>query len=164
LFSGITASLESLARTTRDLIQQHPQRVTAVVAALLLGGTGATFAVASFAPDAADVPSKTVVEALQAADIAAQVEAIAAAPQQLFRTELSRSSDTAPVLLRRLGVQDDQATAFLRTDRNVQQQLLGRAGRSVTVQTTEDGHLTRLTARWSPSDDGSFKRLRIEKA
>lgn len=164
MFSGTIASFESLARTSGRLIQQHPRRVTAIVAALLVGGTGATFAVASFAPDAADVPSKTVVEALQTPDIAAQVEAIAATSQQLFRSDTSRSSDTAPVLLRRLGVSDEQAVAFLRTDRTVQQQLLGRAGRSVTVQTSEDGHLINLIARWSPTDDGTFKRLRVAKA
>lgn len=164
MFPAITASLQTLARDASALVQKYPQRVTALIAALLLGGTGATFAVASFAPEAADLPSKTVVEALQTPDIAAQVEAIAAAPQQMFRTEISRSSDTAPSLLRRLGVQDDQATAFLRADRTVQQQLLGRGGRNVTVQTTENGQLTRLVARWSPSDDGTFKRLQVEKA
>ena len=164
MFPAITASLETLARDARTLVQKYPQRITALVAALLLGGTGATFAVASFAPEAADVPSKTVVEALQTPDIAAQVEAIASAPQQLFRTELSRSSDSAASLLRRLGVQDDQAAAFLRDDRTVQQQLLGRGGRSVTAQTNADGRLSRLVARWSPGDDGTFKRLRVERA
>lgn len=163
MFSGITASLETLARNTSTLIQQYPQRVTAIVAALLLGGTGATFAVASFAPEATDLPFRTVVEALQAPDLAAQVEALATTPQQLFRSEITRSSDTAPALLRRLGVQDDQAAHFLRTDTNAQQHLLGRGGRNVTAETTADGSLTRLTARWSPSDDGTFKRLRIEK-
>ncbi|TXH88873.1 MAG: M23 family metallopeptidase [Rhodoferax sp.] len=163
MFSGITASLETLARDAGALVQKYPQRVTAIVAAFLLGGTGATFAVASFAPEAADLPSKTVVETLQTPDIAAQVEAIATAPQLLFRSETSRSSDTAPVLLRRLGVSDDHAADFLRTDRNAQQQLLGRGGRNVTAQTNTDGQLVQLIARWSPVDDGTFKRLRIEK-
>lgn len=163
MFSGITASLETLARDAGALVQKYPQRVTATVAAFLLGGTGATFAVASFAPEAADLPSKTVVETLQTPDIAAQVEAIATAPQLLFRSEISRSSDTAPVLLRRLGVSDDQAADFLRTDRNAQQQLLGRGGRNVTAQTNAAGQLLQLVARWSPVDDGTFKRLRIEK-
>jgi murein DD-endopeptidase MepM/ murein hydrolase activator NlpD len=163
LFSGITASIESLTRTASTLIQQHPKRVTAAVAAMLLGGTGATFAVASFAPEVADLQVRTVVEALQQPDLATQLEGIATAPQQLFRSEITRSSDTAPVLLRRLGVQDDQAASFLRIDRNAQQQLLGRAGRSVTAETSADGHLVRLVARWSPLDDGTFKRLRIEK-
>lgn len=164
MISGITASLESLVRDAGTLVQQYPKRVTATVAALLLGGTGATFAVASFAPEAADLPSKTVVEALQSPDIAAQVEAIAAVPQQLYRSEVTRSSDTVQALLRRLGVQDDKASNFLRIDHNAQQQLFGRAGRSVTAQTTDDGHLVRLTARWSPTDDGTFKRLTVEKS
>lgn len=163
MFSEITARLETLARTASALIQQYPRRVTAIVAGLLLGGTGATFAVASFAPDAADLPAQTVVETLQIPDLAAQAEILATTAQQLFRSETTRAADTAPTLLRRLGVQDDQAANFLRTDRNAQQHLLGRGGRSVTAETTADGRLTRLTARWSPSDDGTFKRLRIEK-
>lgn len=163
MFSGITASLESLAHTVSALVQNHPKRVTAAIAAMFMGGTGATFAVASFAPDAADLQVQTVIEALQTPDITAQLDSIATAPQQLFRSEITRSSDTAPVLLRRLGVQDDQAADFLRTDRNAQQQLLGRGGRNVTAQTNADGQLLRLVARWSPLDDGTFKRLSIEK-
>jgi hypothetical protein len=41
-------------------IQKHPKRITALVAALLLTGGGGAFAVASLAPDAADLPVRMI--------------------------------------------------------------------------------------------------------
>ena len=38
------------------VLEHHPKQVTALLAAVLLGGGGGAFAVASFGPDAADVP------------------------------------------------------------------------------------------------------------
>ena len=58
---------------------------------------------------------------------------------------------------------DPQAAAFLRADSTVQQTLMGRAGRNVTVEASEDNTLLKLSARWSPEDDGMFKRLTVEK-
>ncbi|MDT8992979.1 M23 family metallopeptidase [Curvibacter sp. APW13] len=163
MYANFPESLELFARRAAALVQTHPRRVTALVAAMLLGGTGATFAVASFAPEAADIRTQTVVEALQTTDLSAQVEALAQASQSLFRSEVSRNSDSAASLLRRLGVQDDAAVQFLRNDRLAQQHLLGRGGRNVTAQSKQSGQLETLTARWSPADDGTFRRLQITR-
>ena len=147
----------------RQTLNQHPQRVTALIAALLLGGGGGAFALASFAPDAAEISVREVLESVQPASLN-----LAAAPQTpqhftLFRTELTRSTDTADSLLKRLGVDDAVAAAFLRTDAMARQALWGRSGRNVTVETHDNNTLLKLSARWSPDDNGTFKRLVIEK-
>ena len=81
----------------------------------------------------------------------------------LYRSEISRTSDTADTLLKRLGISDAAAAAFLRNDAMVRQSLLGRGGRNLTAEATSANTLQKLTARWSTQDDGNFTRLVVEK-
>ncbi len=81
----------------------------------------------------------------------------------LYRSDTTRSADTAESLLQRLGIADPAASAFLRGDGLVRQNLLGRAGRSVSAETSDDHRLLRLSARWAPDDSGYFKRLVVER-
>lgn len=149
------ALLEGLAHSSA----RHPKRVTSAIAALLLGGGGAAFALASLAPDAADLPVRQVIESVQPAVSAS----IAAQPVlNLYRTDTTRSSDTTDTLLKRLGVDDAAAARFLRGDA-LARQMLGRSGRNVTAETDQDQSLLKLSARWSPDDSGQFKRLVVQK-
>ena len=145
------------------LVQRHPHQFTIALTALLLGGAGATFAVASLAPDASDLPVQTLVESVQPLPLALQTEALQSQAMRLYRSEVTRSTDTAESLLKRMGVYDPQAAAFFRADSTVQQTLMGRSGRNVTVEASETNTLLKLSARWSPEDDGMFKRLTVEK-
>ena len=82
----------------------------------------------------------------------------------LYRSDLSRSSESAQALLQRLGIADPAASAFLRSNAQVRENLLGRGGRLVSVEATNDHQLTRLTARWAPDDDSNtFQRLVVER-
>ncbi len=159
----IQAAEESFAFAA-GLVQRHPQQLTFAIAALLLGGTGATFAVASLAPDPANLPVHNVVEDVTPLPFAAQLDSLQSQPLHLYRSDVTRSVDTAESLLKRLGVYDPQAAAFLRSDSLVQQSVMGRAGRNITVEASENNTLLKLSARWSPEDDGMFKRLTIEKS
>ena len=147
----------------RRFVQQHPMRVTAVVVAVLMGGAGATYAVGALAPDASDIPAHTVVEAIQPLALQGQTAELESQALRLYRSDVSRSADTAESLLKRVGVFDTAAAAFLRADANVQQTLWGRSGRAVTVEAGDGNTLLKLSARWSPEDDGMFKRLTVDK-
>jgi len=133
---------------------------------VLLLGTGVTaFGIAPLAPDASDLPVRQIVEALDAPtrlDIDSLVADSPAAPLVLYRSETTRRDDTAQSLLQRLGVVDTQAQTFLRND-TIARQLLGRAGRLVSVEASDQQTLLRLTARWLAADERSFTRLVIEK-
>ena len=158
-----TASLALRDRITQG-IQNHPKRITALLAALLLTGGGGAFAVASLAPDPADLPVRQIEQSIPSLASGLSLAELTEQPGfSLFRTEQLRSSDTAESLLQRLGVADPAAAAFLRRDAHVQKNLMGRAGRSVSAETTDDHRLLRLTARWAPDDSGYFKRLVVEK-
>ncbi len=159
-----TPTEQAAVQRMAQALRQHPRRVLAAVAVLLLGGAGASFAVATLAPDASTLPQRTVVETVQPLPLAPQLDALATQAMRLYRSDLTRSTDTADTLLKRLGVIDASAAAFLRSDRLVQQTLMGRARRNVSAEVDERSALVALSARWSPEDDGHFMRLSITKS
>ena len=152
-----------IARLTSAL-QKHPRRASAALAAVLLTGGSGAFAVANLGPDPADLPVRTLIEPVaslaQGHDLAELTDLQAFS---LYRNETTRSNDTAESLLQRLGIADPQAAAFMRSDEAVRQNVLSRAGRLVSAETTADHQLTALTVRWAPDEDGTFRRLTVER-
>ncbi len=143
-------------------LKQYPKRITAIVAALLLGGGGGALAVASFAPDASDLPVREVLESVQSLPLTVPSD-LDSQSFKLFRSEVTRNSDTADTLLKRLGIDDAAAAAFLRSDATTAQALLGRSGRNVTSEASGNNGLLKLSARWSSDTEGNFKRLVVQK-
>ncbi len=152
--------LNSLANT----LSRHPRRVAASLAALLLGTGVTAFGVAPLAPDAADLPVRQILENVQPASASIQTEALADFRFNLFRTESTRSSDTADSLLKRLNIDDAAAAAFLRNDPNARMILAGRAGKTVTAEASDTQQLLSLSMRWASDDEGFFNRLVIDRA
>jgi murein DD-endopeptidase MepM/ murein hydrolase activator NlpD len=160
LKNGLAAVLDSAV----SLLQRHPKRLTAALATVLLCGGGGAFAVASLGPDMADVPVRQLTHSVTPLALEEQVEALDLHRFNLYRTETSRSSDTARSLLDRLGIADAAAAAYLSRDALVRQNLLGRAGRLVTAEAADDHSLQRLSMRWITSADATeFQRLVIER-
>ena len=161
LIHGLIAVADNFLFAARRAVVLHPKRLSAAIAAMLLSAGG--FAVASLAPDAADVQVQQVLEPVQPQPLQAQIEQLENHAFRLYRSELTRSSDSAESLLKRLGVDDPAAAAYLRSNPLVRQALLGRAGRNVNAEASETNTLLTLSARWSPDDSGNFKRLLVEK-
>jgi murein DD-endopeptidase MepM/ murein hydrolase activator NlpD len=160
----------SLAKTSaRDLFKQHPRAVTGTVVALLGGFAITAFGIAPLAPDAADLPRRQITETVVPADIEQQLQALAEHELQLSRSDLTRSSDTADSLLKRLGVDDAEAAAFLRQDPVARRVLEGRSGKMIQVSADAGGALQSLVARY-PADEADqaaaprFTRLTITRA
>ena len=184
LQNSLTHSGIAFLSSAKQAIQSHPKHMTALVAAITLCGAGGAFAIASMAPDAADLPVRQVVEPVypqsqppSQAALAPPVQFLArpllpgvgadapadAPTLTLYRSDISRSGDTAETLLKRLGINDATAAAFLRNDANVRQSLLGRGGRSLTAEATASNALLKMTARWSTQEDGNFTRLVVQQ-
>ena len=161
LTHGYIAVAGAVCIATSRAIARHPRRVTAVVAAMLLGA--GSLAIASLAPDVSGLEVSQVVESVEPLPLQAQIDELADHALRLYRSDLTRSSDTSDSLLKRLGINDPLAAAHLRSDKQARQALLGRAGRNVRVEAGDDNRLLRLSARWSPDDDGTFKRLVVER-
>lgn len=145
-------------------LRRHPKRITATLAALLLGTGVTAFGVAPLAPDAADLPVRQIVETVESLSTQAQTDALSDFRFNLFRTESTRSSDTAAALLKRLNLDDPAAVAYLRSDPNAQQILMGRPGKNVTVEASETQQLLKLSMRWPTDDEEKFQRLVIERS
>jgi murein DD-endopeptidase MepM/ murein hydrolase activator NlpD len=161
---SLLASAKAHSQALRDFVARHPQHVTAVLAAVLLGGGGGAFAVANLGPDAANLPVRTLVETLSTPNLDAQVAALEQQTLKLYRNDITRSSDTAEGLLRRLGLVDADAAAFIRKTPEVRQALLNRAGRNVSVEANEQQQLLTLTTRWLKNDnDSQFQRMVITR-
>lgn len=144
-------------------VARHPRRVAGSLAALLLGTGVTAFGVAPLAPDAAELPVTQITETVQVRPMQAQRDALLEHSFSLFRTEITRSTDTAETLLSRLNIADAAASAFLRSDTLARSLLLGRAGRSVTAETTDDQRLLSLSMRWATDDETHFQRLVIAR-
>ncbi len=152
---NIQSRVQRFIRRTDSLLQRHPRRLTAVVVALLLGTGVTAFGVAPLAPDAADLPRSIVTQSVVPPALDVQLQALESFPLELYRNDLTRSSDTADSLLRRLGVDDPQAAAFLRQDAIARRLLEGRPGKMVQVLTHE-GRLSQLVARSPAQADDQF--------
>ncbi len=158
-FSSSVRVLNSITAS----LHRHPKRVAGSVAALLLGTAVTAFGVVPLAPDAADLPVRQVLEAVQALPLQAQLDALGDHRFKLFRTDSTRSSDTFDTLLKRLNINDPLAAAFLRSDVNVRLVLAGRPGKTITVEASDTQALSKLSTRWPTDDEALFKRLVIER-
>ncbi len=161
----LLAQAKAHSETLRAFVARHPQHVTAVVAAVLLGGGGGAFAVASLGPDAANLPVRTLVETLETPNLEAQVASLEQKTLRLYRNDITRGTDTPESLLRRLGLVDSAAAAFIRKNPEARQALLNRSGRNVSVEANEQQQLLTLTTRWLRSDnDSQFQRMVITRS
>ena len=160
-------AVASVTGGTRRFVSANPRKIAAGVA-LALAGFGVTaFGVAPLMPDASDLPKRMVIEDVTPHPMEPQIEALAEHDLQLYRNDLTRSSDTADTLLRRLNVTDPAAADFIRNDPVGRKVLEGRSGKIVQVRTDANGELDELVARYpaaKPEDMNTrFTRLRIQR-
>ncbi len=140
-------TLAQFAVDMQSLLMRHHRAVVGGVVAALAGFGVAAFAVAPLAPDAAALPQRLLTETVEAEPVAPQLEALAGHLVDLSRTEITRAGDSAETVLRRLGVADSYAAAFLRSDPTARRIVDGRAGRIVQARVREDGSLLELIGR-----------------
>ncbi len=157
------AATQRIAARIGHALEHHPRQITALLTAVLLGGGGGAFAVASFGPDAAEVPVSQVTEVVQPLSLAAQVEALDLQALRLYRSDTVRTTDTVETLFARLGLVDAAAAAFVRNDPAFRTQVLGRNGRQLSAEADGQQALRKLVARWVADDSGNFRRLVIER-
>jgi murein DD-endopeptidase MepM/ murein hydrolase activator NlpD len=162
--------LDRLAPTftiASQFLRTHSRRLSATFVFGLGGFAAAAFGVAPLLPDPADMPQRVVVERLAPTDMPGQLEALAEHAIELSRSELTRSGDTVDTLLRRLGIADEAAAAFLRRDPQARRLVDGRAGKQVQVRSDTQGRLVELVARYAAPDDAhrqpQFTRLTVRR-
>lgn len=156
--------IENWIAAAQQGFRRYPLQIGAVISGVLLFSGGGVFALASLAPDEAQIPVRTVVESVLTAPLDGQLTTLQTHQLQLSRSDVSRSTDTADSILRRLGIEDPAAAAFLRNDALARQHLLGRSGRSMRAEAGDGHRLERLAVRWAQDDEPNFTRLVISRA
>lgn len=149
------------AQRLRNLHNAHPQRTMAGFALSLCVLGGGAFAVGNLSPNTRVSSLNQVVESVST--LALPSDLATAPPLMLYRSDVTRSSDTADSLLSRLGVSDPAASDYLRNAKVARSQILARNGRLVTVEGDESRNLSRLTVRWAPENATDFSRWVMER-
>lgn len=157
---------QALARS-EAFAARHPRALTASVVSLLGGFAVTAFGIAPLAPNAEDLPQRVITEQVQILDLEDQLSALAAHDLTLVRNDVTRASDTADSLLRRMGAFDPAAASFLRNDPLGQRVLKGRVGKMVQLSAEPDGTVHRMVVRFpaevAEQQSTHFSRLSIER-
>ena len=128
---------------------------TRIIGASALFLAAFTIGAAGFAPaepDLRDAPVNPISKELALPNLQQQISALEERSQYYVNEEKVRSGDTLATLLNRLGVDDDEATAFIKSDTLARTVMQLRAGKRVVAQTDDNGELIKLSATL---DDGS---------
>lgn len=141
----------------------HHRRLAVALAALLLASGVTAYSIAPLAPDVSTLPVRQLIEAVTPLAITAPSDLDVVVPLVLYRSEITRRSDSANTLLRRLGVSDIAATKFLIKDKVSRTLLAGTPGKFVSIEADSQQRLQRLTALWPNAGGALFSRLVVER-
>jgi murein DD-endopeptidase MepM/ murein hydrolase activator NlpD len=130
-------------------------------AALALCAFGAT-AVAPIAPDPADMPVKSIAQDLQLPNLSDQIAALQQDQQQFVHEERIRPGDSLGSVFTRLGIEDQQAQAFVRSDKLARSILSLKTGKRIQAETDENGLLLSLRATIAVDKD-NFKTVTVSR-
>jgi murein DD-endopeptidase MepM/ murein hydrolase activator NlpD len=161
-FRLVTRRWHRVDRATRARIE-----FGAVFSLLPLSAAIAALAAAPAALEIDALQPRAIVEPITAPSIVGQVEDLLARQEVFLREARVERGDTLATLLARLGVRDDAALAFVRTDPRARPLLRLPPGRFVQAETGADGALNRLRVYLEPDGEtphGSTRVLTVQRS
>jgi murein DD-endopeptidase MepM/ murein hydrolase activator NlpD len=147
----------SLLGTTRKA------RVISATALFLAVCAFGAAGVAPLAPDASDLPVKSVALELELPNLSEQITALQQNEQQFVHEEKVRAGDTLAALLGRLGVDDAAAAAYIKSDKIAHNVMQLKTGKRVQAQTSEDGKLQWLRATLEDGKENPVKNISVTR-
>jgi murein DD-endopeptidase MepM/ murein hydrolase activator NlpD len=138
-------------------------RITSAGAVFLAVCAFGAAGVAPLAPDASDLPVKSIAQDLELPNLADQIAALQQDDQQFTREEKIRPGDTLAVLLQRLGVDDAAAAQFIKSDKTAKTIMQLKTGKRVQAQTGENGELQWLRGTLVDANDNPVKQIMIAR-
>jgi murein DD-endopeptidase MepM/ murein hydrolase activator NlpD len=132
-----------------------------ILAVCAFGAAG----VAPLAPDAADLPVTSISRDLPLPDLASQISALEQQePEQRYiHEEKIRAGDSLATLLNRMGVDDQAAANFIKSDKMAHAVLQLKPGKRVQAETDDDGELRWLRTTLVDGKDNAVKNLLISR-
>jgi murein DD-endopeptidase MepM/ murein hydrolase activator NlpD len=129
------------------------------VAVCAFGAVG----VAPLAPDAADLPVRTITQELSLPSLDEQVATLQANEQHFVREEKVLRGDTLGTLMLRMGIDDNEATNFIKSDAVARSVLQVKPGKSVRAQTNDAGEIDWLQAGLPDTNNKPGKSITISR-
>ena len=164
------APLVSAAFALQAAAHRHPRRVSAAVLLMLTGSAMTAFGVSplSALPSTPQPVISQIQETVAPPELITQLASVGDQPLVLYRSDVTRQTDTIDSLFQRLEVDDIDAAQFVRNDPVAGTVLQGRIGKSVKAE-VDNGRLMQLVVR-GPADSSSangfethFVRLTITR-
>ncbi len=153
--------------TRQSLLQLVPQtrkaRIISAGAAFLSVCAFGAVAVAPIAPDAADMPVKSIEQDLELPNLADQIAALQQNEQQFIHEERIRPGDSLGSLFNRLGVDDADAQKFVRSDKTARRLLSLKTGKRIQAETDENGLLLSMRATITDGKAGDARQISVER-
>lgn len=160
---GYHPHLHQASELVTTWLKRHPKTIAATLASVLMVGGGGAFAIANLGPDISDRPVVTITVPVEITQLEEQALALDQLEVSLTRTDHTRASDTPETLLRRLGLVDAEAAAFMRKHPLARQAML-QSGRTVSAEVSSQMLLRSLSVRWLKNEnDTFFQRLRLQR-
>ncbi|MGI4720591.1 MAG: peptidoglycan DD-metalloendopeptidase family protein [Janthinobacterium lividum] len=153
--------------TRQSLLQLVPRTrkariVTAGAVFMSMCAFGA-IGVAPIAPDASDLPVKSIEQNLELPNLADQIAALQQNEQQFVHEERVRPGDSLGSLFNRLGVDDADAQKFVRTDKTARRLLSLKTGKRIQAETDENGLLLSMRATIVDGKGGDARQVTVER-
>jgi murein DD-endopeptidase MepM/ murein hydrolase activator NlpD len=156
--------LLALQSRARQLFTQLPKaRLVSASALLLALCTFGAAGVAPMAPDPADLPVRSILQDLDLPEVADQIARFDPSSQTFVSQETIRAGDTLAQVLSRLGIRDEAATAFIKSDSTAQGVLQLRPGKRIQAEIAADGSLQWLRTTVIDGRDAPIKNLLIKR-
>jgi murein DD-endopeptidase MepM/ murein hydrolase activator NlpD len=163
----IDQTIARAGQQARRALKRFPRSVSAVLVMMLAGFGVTAFGVAPLVIDAGSKPQVLLTEAITVEDLGAQIQALTEHDLSLSRNDFTRRSDTAESLLRRMGVDDPAAVAFIRTNSVARELLSGSGGKMVQAKASASGVMEELVARYparrAEQAETHFTRLTVSR-
>jgi len=141
-------------------------RKTRIVSASAVVLTLIAFGAAGVAPlptDPDEVSVRAISAELELPSLSEQIAKLEAQQQLYVAEDKMRAGDTLAALLTRLGVDDDEASNFIKSDSRARAMLRLKAGTSVQAQTSNDGVLQMLRATIANDGEDTPTNLLIQR-
>lgn len=103
-------------------------------------------AVAPVAPDASDLPVRTLAREIALPDLSSQIDALAQSSQSYVNEEKVRPGDTLAAVLGRLGIDDAKAAAFIKANSVARDVFKLKPGKRIQARTDSAGDLQWLSS------------------
>jgi murein DD-endopeptidase MepM/ murein hydrolase activator NlpD len=165
---NLTDQIKHFAAQTTMFVKQKIQgtrtsRVVSFTALFFAMCAVGAVGVAPLAPDASDLPVKTITQELEVPALDEQIASQGTDNAVFIREEKVQRGDTLATLLHRLGIDDVAAHQYIRSDELAKNILLIKPGKSIRAKSNQLGGLEWLQVALQDGTDKPTKTLTIER-